>query len=123
MFESRRKLRRRRDRLFVRRRRLGRHEQVILSILAVLIGAAAAYGAIAFRWTIGAVQLGFFGFSSERGYGLAAERPWWQVLLAPAAGGLLIGFFIHYVMPGRLFRRAPQAVGRELGVRLMSESM
>lgn len=123
MFESRRKLRRRRDRLFVRRRRLGRHEQVILSILAVLIGAAAAYGAIAFRWTIGAVQLGFFGFSSERGYGLAAERPWWQVLLAPAAGGLLIGLFIHYVMPGRLFRRAPQAVGRKLGVRLMSESM
>lgn len=53
MFESRRKLRRRRDRLFVRLRRLGRHEQLILSILAVLIGAAAAYGAIAFRWTIG----------------------------------------------------------------------
>ncbi len=68
-------------------------------------------------------RFGFFGFSSERVYSLAAERPWWQVLLALAAGGLLIGLFIHYVMPGRLFRRAPQAAGRKLGVRLMSESM
>jgi len=46
-----------------------------------------------------------------------------DIWLAPAAGGLLIGLFIHYVMPGRLFRRAPQTVGRKLGVRLMSESM
>ena len=82
-------------------RRVARNEQVILSTLAVLIGVVVAFGSIGFRIAIGWVQSAFYGFSSDDVFTLAGALPWWQVLLAPAAGGLLIGLFIHYAMPGR----------------------
>ena len=79
----------------------GRNDHFLLALLAVVVGAVAAIGAIAFRELIGATQTLFFGFASERVYSLAAGLPWWQLLLAPTLGGLLIGLFIAYVMPGR----------------------
>ena len=94
-------LRRSRNRLLVRLRRIRRNSQFILSLLALVIGAAAAYGAIGFRWAIDLVQLAFLGFSSERVATLAAELSWWRILLVPTIGGLLIGLFVFYVMPGR----------------------
>ena len=33
-------------------------------------------------------------------HSLAADIVWWQLLLAPTLGGLLIGLFLHFVMPG-----------------------
>ncbi|MFQ5957847.1 MAG: chloride channel protein [Alphaproteobacteria bacterium] len=87
--------------LIAKWRRLAGNEQVVLSLLAAVIGAAAAYGAIAFRMLIGLVQLGAFGTPSERLYSFAEELAWWHLLLAPAAGGLIIGVFVHFVMPGR----------------------
>ena len=86
--------------------RFGRHDQVVLSILAVVIGAAAGGAAIAFRDAIGGFQWLAYGFSSENVASLAAALPWWQLLLAPTAGGLLIGLYIRYLMPGG----RPQAV-------------
>ena len=78
-----------------------RNEQFILSLLAVVIGALAGYGAIVFRELIGMIQL--FAFGSDSDYLLSVSRylPWWQLLLAPVAGGLLVGLFVHFVMPGR----------------------
>ena len=93
--------RRARGRLLVRLRRMRRNNQIILSLLALVIGVAAAYGAIGFRAVIDLVQLGALGFSSEQVASLAAEAPWWRVLLAPSLGGLAIGLFVHYLMPGR----------------------
>ena len=78
-----------------------RNEQFILSLLAVVIGALAAYGAIAFRELIGLIQLGVFGSDSDYLLSVANDLPWWQLLLAPVAGGLLVGLFVHFVMPGR----------------------
>ncbi len=69
--------------------------------LAIVVGAASAYGTIAFRWVIGMVQWGALGGASERVYTLSQSLPWWQILLAPAAGGLAIGLFIRYAMPER----------------------
>ena len=66
-----------------------------------MIGVVVAFGSIGFRIAIGWVQSAFYGFSSDDVFTLAGALPWWQVLLAPAAGGLLIGLFIHYAMPGR----------------------
>ena len=78
-----------------------RNEQFILSLLAVVIGALAGYGAIVFRELIGMIQL--FAFGSDSDYLLSVSKylPWWQLLLAPVAGGLLVGLFVHFVMPGR----------------------
>ncbi len=74
---------------------------MILTLLAALIGIAVAYAAILFRLGVGLVQSGALGFSSERVYTLAAELPWWRLLLAPALGGLAIGLFLEFLMPGK----------------------
>ena len=87
-------------RLMVRLRRLSRNDQVVLSVLAVLAGALVAYGSLGFRWLIGAVQWVFYGDQQEYLMSAVAELPWWQILLAPAVGGLLIGLFLKYIMPG-----------------------
>jgi CIC family chloride channel protein len=89
-------------------KKFGRNDQVILSVLALVIGVAAGLAEIAFRAGIGFVQKLGYGFSSEKVASLAAELPWWQLLLVPSAGGLVIGCFIHFFMPGR----RPQAVAQ-----------
>jgi CIC family chloride channel protein len=95
------KLRRTRKRLLVRSRRMRRNHQLILSLVAVAVGAAAGGGSILFREAINLVQLGALGISAEEVYSLALNLPWWHLLLAPAIGGLIVGLFIHYALPGR----------------------
>jgi chloride channel protein, CIC family len=81
--------------------RLRRSNPLILSVPAVVIGVAAGLAAIVFRLAIDLVQRGTFGFGGERVATLAAGLAWWHLLLVPAAGGLVIGLFVHFFMPGR----------------------
>ena len=98
--------------------RFGRNDQVVLSVLAVVIGAAAGGAAIAFRDAIGGFQWLAYGFSSEKVATLAAALPWWQLILAPTLGGLLVGLFIHRFMPnGR-----PQAVAQVIEASALHEA-
>jgi len=94
------------NRLFITTRRVVRNDQFILAALAVIIGVTAALGEIAFRGLLRGVQWLFYGSASQRLAGFAGELPWWHVVLAPTVGGLLLGLFLRYVMPGR----TPQAV-------------
>ena len=100
------KLRWSRRRARVHLRRFRRNNQLILSVLAAVIGVGAAYGAIGFRHLIDYIQLGALGFSSERVYTLAAELPWWHLVLAPTLGGLAVGIFVRFALSGG----RPQAV-------------
>ena len=93
------KARRIKRRLRVSLLRFSRNDQVVLSILAVVVGAAAGGAAIAFRDAIGGIQWLAFGFSGEQVASLAADLPWWHLLVVPSAGGLVIGLFIHYTLP------------------------
>ena len=95
------KPRRRFHRLLVRARRLRRNNQLVLSVVAAVIGAAAGGGAILFREAIDLIQLGALGVGAEAVYSLALGLPWWHILLAPTVGGLVVGLFIHYALPGR----------------------
>jgi len=81
--------------------RVVRHRQMVLFVLGPVLGALAAGTAIAFRDLIGLIQLGAFGFDSEQVFSLVRDLPWWRVLLVPAMGGLAVGLFIHFAMPGR----------------------
>jgi len=94
-------------------RRVRRNDRAVLSALAVAVGAGAAGGAILFREAIGWIQWLGYGFSSERVHSLAAALPWWQLLLVPTLGGLLIGLFVRFVMPQ----------GRNQGVADVAEAM
>ena len=75
---------------------LRRQDQPALIVLAIVVGAASAYGTIAFRWVIGMVQWGALGGTSEHVYSLSQALPWWQILLVPAAidwqGDCVAGF-------------------------------
>lgn len=66
-----------------------------LAGVAVLVGAAGGTGAILFWLVVGWIQHALFGAGPENLHSVAAGLPWWQVLLAPALGGLLIGLFVH----------------------------
>ena len=85
----------------VRLSRLTRNDQVVLSILAVVIGAVTAVGAIGFRELIHLFHRVLFGAAPDSLSAAAAGLHWWQVLLVPTLGGLAIGLFVRYVLPGR----------------------
>jgi len=82
-------------------RQLLRNDQLVLLVLAVIMGAVAACGAIAFRYLYLLIQGLSFGSFADMLYVDVQALPGWQIVAIPAAGGLLIGLFIHYVMPGR----------------------
>jgi CIC family chloride channel protein len=80
--------------------RLVRSEQVILSLLAGLVGVAAAYGSIGFRELIALIQGA--GFASMGGPLVAAvaQLPWWQIVAVPALGGLAVGLLVRFFQAG-----------------------
>ncbi|NBB83869.1 MAG: CBS domain-containing protein [Alphaproteobacteria bacterium] len=93
-------------RSFLRLRRLNRNDQMILALLAVLIGVGVAGAEIAFRFLLSSFQYLAYGHGEETLLSHVRGLPWWQVLLAPAAGGLLVGLILRWLVPG----------GRPLGV-------
>lgn len=72
----------------------------VLLLLAVVVGAMAGFGSIAFRWLVDTFTLVFSGHADYAGAGGAAHSrlpalgPWF-VLLAPVVGGLLYGPLVH----------------------------
>jgi len=78
-----------------------RNEQLVLLVLAVIMGAVASYGAIAFRYLYLMIQGVSFGTFADMLYTQAQNLPAWHILLVPTLGGLLIGLFVHFFMPGR----------------------
>jgi len=78
-----------------------RNEQLVLLVLAVIMGGIAACGAIAFSYLYLAIQGLSFGTWSDTLFSHARNLPAWQILLVPTLGGLLIGLFVHFFMPGR----------------------
>ena len=74
-------------------------EDIRIALMALLVGGLAGYAAAGFRLLIGWIQYLFYGAEAEKLYSTALYLPWWQVLLAPAACGLLVGLFIRYLMP------------------------
>lgn len=70
-------------------------------LLAAIIGTAVAYAAILFRFSISVVQLPWLGTMSERVYENALTLSWPILILAPMAGGLLVGLILQYLMPGK----------------------
>ncbi|VAW18113.1 Chloride channel protein, partial [hydrothermal vent metagenome] len=68
--------------------------------LAILAGLAGSVVAILFRHLIGAFQWLWTGTMSEVFLGRLSEIPWWIVVAAPTAGGLLVGAILHFWGPG-----------------------
>ena len=88
-------------RLLILARRLFRNDQAVLAALALIVGIAAAGGAIAFREGIALAQSVAFGFGHEQVITGIADLSAWRVVLAPVVGGLVVGLLVRYAMPGR----------------------
>lgn len=70
------------------------NDQVFMIIMAICIGVLGAFGAIVFRYMIKIAHLIFFQTDS---YTLewVKEFPFWQKMLLPIIGGLIVGPFIY----------------------------
>jgi len=68
--------------------------------LAVIIGIVVAYAIIVFRTLIGATQSLWLGTMSEKIASAIAAQPVMIVLLAPVIGGLIVGLFLQFILPG-----------------------
>lgn len=84
-----------------RSRRVLRNSGLALWLGSLLVGIAAGYGAIGIRLGIQEVQALFYGFPDERFHSRAMLLDWWAILLAPVAGGLLVGLVVHFLLPGQ----------------------
>ncbi len=76
-------------------RQLRKSEHTYMVLIAILIGILGGYGAIFFRFAIRFFQALAFGswhYTLEYVSGL----PWYVKLLAPAAGGLIVGPVVYY---------------------------
>ncbi|MEM5581867.1 MULTISPECIES: chloride channel protein [unclassified Roseibium] len=71
----------------------------VVWILAVFVGALVALAAIAFRTAIGLFQWPWLGTTTELTWQAAAGQPWWVIVLAPAAGGLVVGWILQRFHP------------------------
>lgn len=85
----------------MRARRTIRNDQLILAILAVAVGGLSAGAIILFREAIALIQGVFYGTTSPRLVEHVMTLPWWWVLAAPTAGGLLVGLLFRFVIRRR----------------------
>jgi len=67
------------------------HEDMYLAGVAVVIGVAAGYGNIAFRYLIGFFQHLFYGTKEEFLLETLNHSPLYKIILIPAIGGLIVG--------------------------------
>ena len=82
----------------MRVRRIVRNDQLILAVLAVLVGACSGGAIILFREGISEVQSIFYGNGTDRLSDYLTTLPWWWVVGAPTAGGLLVGLMFRFVV-------------------------
>jgi len=102
----------------LRRMRLNLGDRTTLILLALVIGIAGGFGAVFFRWLIGAFQdlaWGPGGTPLEK----IVRSPWYWRMLVPAAGGLLVGLIVKFLAPEAKGHGVPEvmnAVARMGGV-------
>ncbi len=89
------------SRALMRVRRVVRNDQLVLLVLALLVGSTVGGAVILFREAINFIQHTFFQSQPDALNLIAHNLPWWQILLVPCAGGLLVGLFIYRFMPER----------------------
>lgn len=85
--------------LLLRLRRILRNDQLILSVLSLIIGLIAGALVVGFREGILFFHNQFFNAPNERLFVYAAALPWWQLLLVTTLGGLAVGLLIRFIMP------------------------
>ena len=66
-----------------------------MTVLAVIVGIAAGFGAVGFRYLINFIQMIAYGSSDEL-LGIISSVPWYMRIVIPAAGGLIVGPLVYF---------------------------
>ncbi len=83
-------------------RAMWQSRQPLTWLLALIIGIAAAYAILGFRWLIGAIQYLWLGSEHENVVAtLASLREPWVILLALVCGGTVVGLILQFASPSR----------------------
>jgi len=82
--------------LFALIERFGPDETTVMVIVAVVVGLLGGLGAVVFRYLVNFFQTLALG-SGENTVALLAAVPWWQKILLPICGGLVVGPLIHFL--------------------------
>jgi CIC family chloride channel protein len=72
------------------------NEHTIMAVLAVIVGLAAGFGAIGFRYLINFFQTVAYGSSDEL-LEVVATIPWHIKIWIPALGGLIVGPLVYFL--------------------------
>ncbi|UWQ19511.1 chloride channel protein [Jannaschia sp. M317] len=79
--------------------------------IALLVGIASGYTAVAFMTAIAALQTFLYGTEDPRTlHSFAATLPWWWVLMLPAFGGLIVGFILTRFTPDARVRGPAEVI-------------
>ncbi len=78
-------------------RSLSRNEHVVMAVLAMLVGLAAGFGALGFRYLVMLFQLITYG-SQGNLLEIIKPIPWYVKIWVPAVGGLVVGMVICFFL-------------------------
>jgi CIC family chloride channel protein len=81
-------------------RRIVRNDHLVLAVLALVVGTLSGGASVLFIEGIAFFQTLFYGSGTERLTLHAATLPWWHILLVTTLGGLAIGLFVRFLLPG-----------------------
>ena len=79
----------------------GRYEHWVLMVLAIIVGTASGYAAIGFYLLLGLIQEFLFGTSDASLASAMTDIAWWQIILIPVFGGLIVGQLLRFMPGGR----------------------
>jgi CIC family chloride channel protein len=71
-------------------------EHTIMALLAAVVGLAAGFGAVGFRYLIGYIQTLAYGGDGDL-LSLVGAVPWYLRIGIPAAGGLVVGPLVYFL--------------------------
>ncbi|MGB3406676.1 MAG: chloride channel protein [Jannaschia sp.] len=85
--------------------------QIQFWFIALVVGIAAGFAAVAFMTAIRTLQAFLYGTEDvHRLHSFAATLPWWWVLLLPAIGGLIVGFILTRFTPDGRVRGVAEVI-------------
>ena len=93
-----------RNALAARMDRLDFATQLTLWPIAVAIGVAVGYAVLGFRLAIEWIESTLYGADTWLVHTAAAGLPWWQLILIPVVGGLIVGQILVRLSPTRRAR-------------------
>ncbi|PTW58784.1 CIC family chloride channel protein [Breoghania corrubedonensis] len=89
--------------------------QPLVWLLALVVGSVVALAAILFRVGIGLIQLPWLGTASENVVTASRDIPFYVILAAPVAGGLIVGLLLRTIPKRRTFSVADVMEARARG--------